>query len=119
MWQAEAYSEACLRAPRLPQRVAGIAGKPAEDWGHPAVPSTALQPPARRCLPAAAACRLPPTALTSTHALACPQFETVRAERREAQLQAAAAAAGKAPLSPLFTVRMLACGRVPACNRLV
>lgn len=39
-----------------------------------------------------------------------PQYEAVRAERQQAQLQAAAAAAGKAPLSPLFTVRRPAVG---------
>ena len=56
----------------------------------------------------AAACCLAPAARTpALHRSrpGCLQFETVRAERREAQLQAAAAAAGKAPLSPLFTVR--------------
>ena len=40
-----------------------------------------------------------------------PQYDEVQAQRREAQLQAAAAAAGKAPLSPLFTVRRLGRGR--------
>lgn len=33
------------------------------------------------------------------------QYEAVKAARREAELQAAAQQAGKAPLSPLFTVR--------------
>lgn len=33
------------------------------------------------------------------------QYEAVREERRQAELQAAAQAAGKAPLSPLFVVR--------------
>ena len=35
----------------------------------------------------------------------CLQYEAVKEEKRQAELQAAAQQAGKAPLSPLFAVR--------------
>lgn len=44
-------------------------------------------------------------------ALAALQYEAVKEERRQAELQAAAAQAGKTPLSPLFTVRGRGCIR--------